>query len=130
MAAGGSLRHELLLPAVSLGGSGNGVAIDVAGEMLHLLPDGAVWWASAQTLWLSDLHLGKAAHFRKHGVPIGSEPTLATLHRLREQIQALRPGRVSSWGPLPQRHQPGVGAVRRHVRGVSGGRMGACSRQP
>ncbi|MAC17564.1 MAG: metallophosphoesterase [Flavobacteriales bacterium] len=100
MAAGGSLRHELLFPAVSPGGSGNGVTIDVAGEMLHLLPDGAVWWASAQTLWLSDLHLGKAAHFRKHGVPIGSEPTLATLHRLREQIQTMRPVRVLLLGDL------------------------------
>ena len=40
------------------------MAIDVAGEALHLLPDGAVWWASTQALWLSDLHLGKAAHFR------------------------------------------------------------------
>ena len=71
-----------------------GANIDLAGETLHLLPDGAVWWASTSTLWLSDLHLGKAAHFRKHGVPIGSEPTLATLHRLREQLKALRPTRV------------------------------------
>ena len=80
--------------------SGKGMAIDVAGEVLHLLADGSVWWASVQTLWLSDLHLGKAAHFRKHGVPIGSEPTLATLHRLREQIQALKPARVLLLGDL------------------------------
>ena len=77
-----------------------GANIDLAGETLHLLPDGAVWWASTSTLWLSDLHLGKAAHFRKHGVPIGSEPTLATLHRLREQLKALRPTRVLLLGDL------------------------------
>ena len=80
--------------------NGNGLAIDVVGEALHLLPDGAVWWSSAQTLWLSDLHLGKAAHFRKHGVPIGSEPTLATLHRLREHLKALQPARVLLLGDL------------------------------
>lgn len=76
------------------------MAINVAGEVLHLLPDGAVWWGSARTLWLSDLHLGKAAHFRKHGVPIGSEPTLATLHRLREQMKALQPSRVLLLGDV------------------------------
>ena len=100
MAAGGSLRYELLFPAVTPVANGKALTMDVAGEVLHLLPDGAVWWASAQTLWLSDLHLGKAAHFRKHGVPIGSEPTLATLHRLRERMKALQPSRVLLLGDL------------------------------
>ena len=100
MAAGGSLRYELLFSAVNPVANAKPMAIDVAGEELHLLPDGAVWWGSAQTLWLSDLHLGKAAHFRKHGVPIGSEPTLATLHRLREQMKALQPSRVLLLGDL------------------------------
>ena len=80
--------------------SGKGMAIDVAGEALHLLPDGAVWSASTQALWLSDLHLGKAAQFRKHGVPIGSEPTLATLHRLRERIIELQPRSIWLLGDL------------------------------
>ena len=80
--------------------NGKAMAIDVAGEVLHLLPDGAVWWASVRTLWLSDLHLGKAAHFRPHGVPSGSEPTLATLHRLRAQLQALQPAGVLLLGDL------------------------------
>ena len=99
MAAGGSLRHELLLPAVSFGGHVVWPSTWPE-ETCALLPDGAVWWAAAQTLWLSDLHLGKAAHFRKHGVPIGSEPTLATLHRLREQIQGVAAGRVLLLGDL------------------------------
>lgn len=74
--------------------------MDCCGVSLALLPDGAVWWESALTLWLSDLHLGKAAHFRKHGVPIGSEPTLATVHRLRERIKQLKPQRVLMLGDL------------------------------
>jgi DNA ligase-associated metallophosphoesterase len=74
--------------------------LDCQGESLVLLPDGAVWWEAKETLWLSDLHLGKAAHFRKHGVPIGSEPTLETLHRLREQIKALLPSRILLLGDL------------------------------
>ena len=75
-------------------------AMECAGVTLSLLPDGAVYWEDTRTLWLSDPHLGKAAHFRKHGVPIGSEPTLATLHRLREQILHHRPVRVLLLGDL------------------------------
>lgn len=74
--------------------------IRVSDEDLTLLPDGSTWWSSQRMLWLSDLHLGKAAHFRKHGVPIGSEPTLETLHRLREQIQAQKPDRILLLGDL------------------------------
>jgi len=77
-----------------------GLEVTVAGEAVRLLPDGAVHWEAKQTLWLSDLHLGKAAHFRKHGVPIGSEPTLATLHRLREQLKSRQPSRVLMLGDL------------------------------
>ena len=74
--------------------------VSCADQKLVLLPDGAVFWRDAAALWLSDLHLGKAAHFRKHGVPIGSEPTLGTLHRLREQLKALKPERVWLLGDL------------------------------
>lgn len=74
--------------------------LTVSGIALTLLPDGAIWWPEKRTLWLSDLHLGKAAHFRKHGVPIGSEPTLETLHRLREHIKVFRPDRVLLLGDL------------------------------
>lgn len=77
-----------------------GESINLAGEEVILLPDGAVHWPSRSALWLSDLHLGKAAHFRKHGVPIGSEPTLATLHRLRERIFERQPQSVWLLGDL------------------------------
>ena len=82
------------------GVQGLGLEVTLAGEAVRLLPDGAVYWEAKQTLWLSDLHLGKAAHFRKHGVPIGSEPTLATLHRLREQLKSRQPSRVLMLGDL------------------------------
>ena len=90
------------MAALNAGGShGDGKStVDCAGVPLTLLPDGAVYWSDAGTLWLSDLHLGKAAHFRKHGVPIGSESTLSTLHRLRGQILHHRPVRVLLLGDL------------------------------
>ena len=84
----------------------DGVNIDCAGASIRLLPDGAVMWEATATLWLSDLHLGKAAHFRKHGVPIGSEPTLATLHRLRQQLMqcSQRGFRSDGHAVLPDRN--------------------------
>ena len=101
MAAGHPVRHELRLDAVNPASlPPAGLRVELAGEEVMLLPDGAMHWPSQQALLLSDLHLGKAAHFRKHGVPIGSEPTLATLHRLREQILNLRPDRIWLLGDL------------------------------
>ena len=81
-------------PLSTGGRTTSGLSVDLAGEAVRLLPDGAVHWPARSALWLSDLHLGKAAHFRKHGVPIGSEPTLATLHRLRERIFVLQPRHI------------------------------------
>lgn len=37
---------------------------------LHLLKEKAIWSPELKTLFLSDLHFGKAAHFRKSGIPI------------------------------------------------------------
>lgn len=88
------------MAAVNRRRSPGALTLDCQGESLTLLADGAVWWAAKQTLWLSDLHLGKAAHFRKHGVPIGSEPTLETVHRLREQIKGFGPSRILLLGDL------------------------------
>jgi len=98
--AGHSLRDEFWVDSLRNSGGLGGLNAQVSGVNLVLLPGGAVWWPSASTLWLSDLHLGKAAHFRKHGVPIGSEPTLATLHRLRENLKAFKPSRVLLLGDL------------------------------
>lgn len=40
------------------------------GQTLRLLVDKAVFWEEAKTLIVSDIHLGKAGHFRKAGIPI------------------------------------------------------------
>lgn len=45
-----------------------------------------IFWPHQNTLILSDLHLGKAAHFRKHGIPIPSETSSLDLQRLATLI--------------------------------------------
>lgn len=44
--------------------------IDIQGEQMLLLPEKALFWQQQKTLIVSDLHWGKTAHFRKHGIAI------------------------------------------------------------
>lgn len=44
--------------------------IELQGEQLVLTNQRAMYWPNQKTLILSDLHVGKTAHFRKHGIPI------------------------------------------------------------
>ena len=48
----------------------NKLTVEVQNETLELLPQRAIYWPSKKTLIVSDLHLGKAGHFRKHGIAI------------------------------------------------------------
>ena len=44
--------------------------ITLQGEQLYLLPERAIWWPAQRAIILSDVHWGKSAHFRKHGIPM------------------------------------------------------------
>lgn len=50
-------------------GKGTEIAT-IAGEELWLLPEKAIFWPRKSMLLISDLHLGKALHFRKAGIPL------------------------------------------------------------
>ncbi|WP_424361173.1 ligase-associated DNA damage response endonuclease PdeM [Methylocystis parvus] len=55
---------------------------------LTLLPERAVWQSQTRTLWIADLHLGKAASFRAHGQPVPRGTTQENLARLGALIDA------------------------------------------
>lgn len=59
---------------------------------LSLLHEKALWINDLNTLLIADLHFGKAAHFRKSGIPI-PEPVhnldLIRLHRLHEELRPI-----------------------------------------
>jgi DNA ligase-associated metallophosphoesterase len=63
-------------------------AIRFADEPLHLLPDRALFWPAESALIVADLHLGKAAGFRAHGIPVPSGSTAKDLDRLNALIWA------------------------------------------
>ena len=51
-------------------------------QNLFLHPFRAIYWEDRRTLLLADIHLGKAAHFRKNGIPIPCEIHQTDLDRL------------------------------------------------
>jgi len=63
-----------------------GLPVEVAGELLTLLPDYAVYWNDERTLIIADPHWGKEATFRAHGIPIPPGVMRRDLMRLTECV--------------------------------------------
>ena len=61
--------------------------IEVAGEVLWLLPQCAVFWPSMHTLLIADAHLGKAAAFRNGGIPVPSGTTGENLEAIDRLVR-------------------------------------------
>ena len=74
--------------------------LSLAGESVCLLADKAVWLPDRRALLISDLHLGKAGHFRKHGLGIPSDGGLGDLTRLSTLIEGLNPRHLYLLGDL------------------------------
>lgn len=78
----------------------NSKSILIKGEKLSLLPERAIYWSSRRILIVSDLHLGKAAHFRKHGIPISRKIHLTDLQILESLILGHKPQHIILLGDL------------------------------
>lgn len=76
------------------------VSSDFKGVSLSLLREKAVWIKSLSTLLIADLHFGKAAHFRKSGIPIPEPVHDFDLHRLRRLHEEFRPVHTYFLGDL------------------------------
>jgi DNA ligase-associated metallophosphoesterase len=78
----------------------HGLDLPVAGAVLRLLAQRALWWPAARTVFVADVHLGKAETFRSLGVPVPVGPTGATLARLAALVDACRAERLVVLGDL------------------------------
>lgn len=65
------------------------LSIELAGERVVLLPDRGLWWPREDTLFVADVHLGKAASFRALGQPVPAGTTRDNLDRLSALIDGL-----------------------------------------
>ena len=77
-------------PATTLDSDSTHASVEWSGETLHLLPERAVWWPAQQSLFVADLHLGKAATYRALGQPVPHGTTEDNLARLSELIGRLQ----------------------------------------
>jgi DNA ligase-associated metallophosphoesterase len=60
----------------------------LAGEQVWLHPQRALHWPAARTLFVADVHLGKADAFRAGGLAVPAGPNAATLDRLSAVVAA------------------------------------------
>jgi len=72
----------------------------IKGQELVLTNQRGLFWKQGEALVLSDLHVGKTAHFRKHGIPIPDDILQEDLHRLSGLIAYFNPKRLLIVGDL------------------------------
>lgn len=74
--------------------------IEIKNNDFILHPSGAVFWEQQNVLLISDVHLGKIAHFRKHGLAIPENAIVENFNRLDEVTALFRPEKIIFLGDL------------------------------
>lgn len=74
--------------------------ITIKGESLVLNNLRAMYWSREKALIASDLHIGKSAHFRKHGIPISVNVQHNDLERLSFLVSHYKPEKLIVVGDL------------------------------
>ncbi|WP_299064340.1 ligase-associated DNA damage response endonuclease PdeM [uncultured Polaribacter sp.] len=60
--------------------------IELKGEVLAITNQRVLFWETQKSLILSDVHIGKSAHFQKSGIPIPKDVLTTDLERLKQLI--------------------------------------------
>lgn len=76
------------------------IQIFCKGEEIILDAKRCAFWSREKTLIVSDLHLGKAAHFRKSGLAISNDISINDLQRLDDLVVKYRPKKIIVTGDL------------------------------
>ncbi|MEN9512022.1 MAG: hypothetical protein RLZZ370_1841 [Bacteroidota bacterium] len=79
---------------------GEVMALELGGQPLLLSGMKCVFRPATKTLFLADLHLGKAAHFRKHALPLPQMAHLRDYQNLQQMLTHFEPERVVFLGDL------------------------------
>lgn len=72
----------------------------ILNQTLCLMPEKAILWEEKELLIVADLHLGKAGHFRKSGIPVSDLIHSMDILTLDKLIQKHRPAEVIFLGDL------------------------------
>lgn len=81
-------------------GSDEHLPVALGGELVRLLPEGALFLESHRWLVIADVHFGKGAAFRARGVPVPHGSTAATVRRLDSMIEREQPDALVFLGDL------------------------------
>lgn len=76
------------------------MTINIQKQHFFLHPTGAIFWLDKNILLISDVHLGKVAHFRKYGLAIPNEAIFENFVRLNEVFEKFNPKTVIFLGDL------------------------------
>ena len=74
------------------------IRLQIAGEWLVPLAQGALWWPAGETLVVSDLHLEKGSAYARRGQLLPPYDTDATLSQVEALARAYSPKRIISLG--------------------------------
>ncbi len=86
-------------------------------QTLLLLPEKAIYWKDKGMLILADVHLGKAGHFRKSGIPISDLVHSKDIYTIEKLINEFQPQEVVFLGDLfHSDHNQGWEIFRRWIR--------------
>ncbi len=67
------------------------MTINCSGEELILDKERAIYWPAKRMLIISDIHIGKSAHFRRSGIPVPATVGQNDLSRITKLIEAYTP---------------------------------------
>ena len=76
------------------------IEIQINSHKFILHPSGAIYWKDKKMLLIADVHLGKVAHFRKHGAPIPANAAYKNLEELTEISNFFQPETICFLGDL------------------------------
>ncbi len=74
------------------------VTINNQNFILH--PSGAMLWKEKSTLLISDVHLGKVNHFRKHGIAVPGNSIFTNFEKLDTAVEYFSPKNIIFLGDL------------------------------
>lgn len=74
--------------------------IEIKNNTFILHSSGAIFWKEKNIVLISDVHLGKIAHFRKHGFAIPGNAILENFTRMHEVLELFNPEKIIFLGDL------------------------------
>ncbi|EMI16262.1 ICC-like putative phosphoesterase [Rhodopirellula maiorica SM1] len=74
--------------------------VEIEGIELQLQADRTMFWPQQQTLFVADTHFGKAATFRRHGIPVPSGSTAGTLEKIETRLRETQANQLIILGDM------------------------------